>query len=171
MTKRRYILLLLLLTILTVGVTLTFRYRTLLFPSHRVSPLYERYQNTPGISAGYIKDFRVDCSVRIEGAKQVVMDVDLLQASDSASFAMLLADMGKSDEFIHDIMSLPVGDDVRFTSDYLAGGLSPEINSKAMEYTLVAVFPASMKVVVFYTLSSEDNNLIAELNYFDLIEI
>lgn len=55
-----------------------------IFPSHEVSEIYTRYENTDGIDASFIKDFRVNDSVFI--------DVTLLEAKDSAGWALLKHD-------------------------------------------------------------------------------
>lgn len=53
-------------------------------PLRQCSELYQRYAKTPGIDATFIKDFRVNDSVSI--------DVTLLEARDSAGWAMLQKD-------------------------------------------------------------------------------
>lgn len=72
--------------VLAIALVQQWRY---IFPSHEVSEIYTRYENTDGIDASFIKDFRVNDSVFI--------DVTLLEAKDSAGWALLCKDFAISD--------------------------------------------------------------------------
>lgn len=72
--------------VLAIALVQQWRY---IFPSHEVSEIYTRYENTDGIDASFIKDFRVNDSVFI--------DVTLLEAKDSAGWALLKHDFAVLD--------------------------------------------------------------------------
>ena len=67
--------------VLAIALVQQWRY---IFPSHEVSDLYTHYEKVEGIDASFIKDFRVNDSVFI--------DVTLLEAKDSAGWALLKHD-------------------------------------------------------------------------------
>lgn len=55
-----------------------------IFPSKEVSEIYTRYENVDEIAASFIKDYKVNDSVFV--------DVTMLEAKDSAGWAMLKQD-------------------------------------------------------------------------------
>lgn len=82
---KRLILILLLLTVPSVGMVATVKYWPRLFPSGKTSVLYARYEHTEGIEADFVKQMKFDGGERI--------DVTLLHATDSASWARLKRDL------------------------------------------------------------------------------
>lgn len=86
--KRFWTIVALLALVETLVLFCVFQWRYI-FPSHEVSEIYTRYENTDGIDASFIKDFRVNDSVFI--------DVTLLEAKDSAGWATLMHDFAVPD--------------------------------------------------------------------------
>lgn len=82
---KRFILILILLAVPSVGVVATVKYWPRLFPSGQTSILYARYEHTPGVEADFIRRMRFDNGQRI--------DVTLLHATDSAAWQRLKADL------------------------------------------------------------------------------
>lgn len=81
--KRFWTIVALLALVETLVLFCVFQWRYI-FPSHEVSEIYTRYENTDGIDASFIKDFRVNDSVFI--------DVTLLEAIDSTGWDILKKD-------------------------------------------------------------------------------
>ena len=86
--KRFWTIVALLALVETLVLFCVFQWRYI-FPSHVVSEIYTRYENTDGIGVSFIKDFRVNDSVFI--------DVTLLEAKDSAGWATLMHDFAVPD--------------------------------------------------------------------------
>lgn len=55
-----------------------------IFPSHTVSKVYTKYADADGIRAAFVKDYRINDTVSV--------DVTFLEATDSASWAILCRD-------------------------------------------------------------------------------
>lgn len=55
-----------------------------IFPSHTVSEVYTKYADADGIRAAFVKDYRINDTVSV--------DVTFLEATDSASWAILCRD-------------------------------------------------------------------------------
>lgn len=82
---KRIILSLLLLIVPCVGVVAAVKYWSRLFPSSETSVLYARYEHAPGIEADFVKQMKFD--------NGECVDVTLLHATDSASWARLKHDL------------------------------------------------------------------------------
>lgn len=82
--KKRFWTVIVIIAVIEVLVIALVQQWKYIFPINEVSPLYEHYAAIAGIDATFIKDFRVNDSVFI--------DVTLLEAKDSANWAMLKRD-------------------------------------------------------------------------------
>ena len=85
MKRYNLIIVILLLTVPSVGAVATIKYWPRLFPSHETSVLYARYEHTPGIEADFVRRMRFDNGQRI--------DVTLLHATDSTTWQRLKSDL------------------------------------------------------------------------------
>ena len=148
------LLITLLMAALFVGGVALGRYWTILFPSGETSEVYRHYRDFPGVKAAYIKDMPINDTLRV--------DMTLLQARDSAAFAALLRDMGRSEENIRDMATLKAMYekrgmyDVRFTGTSPRGhpGMPPDPNPDNNEES--SIFPVRLVVAVFHTHNEEE---------------
>lgn len=153
----------LLLTPLLLAVVALAVYRCHTVPLSQCSEVYRRYHDTPGIRASFIRDMPVNDTLRL--------DVTLLEAVDSASFANLLKDWGKSDEYIHDIMTHYFDKNTRYIKLHPKG--HPELPKSKIktENEIVATFPVIRTILVFHTQTEQAIDQIVYSNLQEEIRI
>ena len=112
-------------------------------PLAETSEVYRQYRHQPGVRAAFIRQMPINDTLRL--------DMTLLEAEDSAAFADLLRKMGKSKEFINDMMSSIIDENTRFIYRIPKGhpDLPKSIDNKNNE--LMAIFPAKKIVSIIHT--------------------
>lgn len=136
--------------VLAIALVQQWRY---IFPSHEVSEIYTRYENTDGIDASFIKDFRVNDSVFI--------DVTLLEAIDSTGWDILKRDF--------EVASLPPelqqlvdnGEDLVFTKSIPKS----EMDKSDFPNDLLAISHMIHTVTVFHINSEIEKYAVLNHNY------
>ena len=139
--RRRWIITLLLTPLLLALVALAV-YRCHTVPLSQCSEVYQRYHDTPGIRASFIRDMPINDSI--------TLDVTLLQADDSLAFVRLLQSWNRHPEN-HVIEE---GDTEQSRSIYSCPKghpeLKPDIENKDNN-EMVAIFYLKYSVVIFHT--------------------
>ena len=156
------ILLFLLVAVLSLFLVAAAKHRVHLLPPTEVSELFTRYKDTPGIEAAFFKDYRINDTLSL--------DMTLLVAKDSSTFAGLLKQWGRSDEFIQDMMSSISNENTRFIKRRPKG--HPELPADADDNNneVVATFPGKRAVAFFHTANAgqidatEDAHLYKRIN-------
>lgn len=136
--------------VLAIALVQQWRY---IFPSHEVSEIYTRYENTDGIDASFIKDFRVNDSVFI--------DVTLLEAKDSAGWVLLCKDFDVPTPPSLFQQLISEGKDLVFSG--LINKTNTESISDGYTYNLLAISYQSHTLSIFHLHNEED--YLSVLNY------
>lgn len=150
--KRFWTIVALLALVETLVLFCVFQWRYI-FPSHEVSEIYTRYENTDGIGVSFIKDFRVNDSVFI--------DVTLLEAIDSTGWDILKRDF--------EVASLPPelqqlvdnGEDLVFTKSIPKS----EMDKSDFPNDLLAISHMIHTVTVFHINSEIEKYAVLNHNY------
>lgn len=124
-----------------------------IFPSHEVSEIYTRYENTDGIDASFIKDFRVNDSVFI--------DVTLLEAKDSAGWALLCKDFDVPTPSSLFQQLISEGKDIIYSGSI--NKTNTESISEGYTYNLLAISYQSHTLSIFHLHNEEES--LSVLNY------
>ena len=154
----RLSLLLLLTAVVTMAVTYAVvRWRHTV-PFNQCSEVYQRYSRFPGVEAAFIRDKQINDTL--------CLDMTLLVAKDSSTFAGLLNEWGKSDEFITDIMISIVDENTRFFGKIPKG--HPELPKAPVmnDNEVIAYFPARKTVAFFHTETESQIDAILMANIF-----
>ena len=112
-------------------------------PLAECSEVYRQYRHQPGVRAAFIRQMPINDTLRL--------DMTLLEAEDSAAFAGLLIKMGKSEEFINDIMSSIVNENTRFIRRIPKGHPELPRSTDNKDNELMAIFPAKKIVAIIHT--------------------
>lgn len=150
MNSRRYWLIVSAISLVVALVTLVVIKAPRTVPLEQCSEVYRRYHDTPGIQASFIRNKKINDTLRL--------DMTLFKAEDSLAFASLLSQMGQSQESIDYILSLgDVDDGYRFT-----GKLRDDV---------FAVFP-SLKTVAFFDVPDKTlTKQVVEVNLHEMFNI
>ena len=127
-------------------------------PLSQCSEVYQRYHDTPGIQASFIKDKRINDTLHL--------DMTLLEADDSISFVNLLKSWNQTDEMIK--VQMMVLTEVDDRSVKLIKKDHPELEFDTMNYEnneLMAVFPVRRSVVVLHTKNEQQINILMHQNW------
>lgn len=152
-----------LLALLLVAAVTAWHYRARLLPHREAGEIFLRYRDIPGIDADYIKNFRINDTL--------CLDMTLFEAEDSLAFATLLKDWGKSDEYIHDIMTHYFDKNTRYIKLHPKG--HPELPKSKIktENEIVATFPVIRTILVFHTQTEQAIDQIVYSNLREEIRI
>ncbi len=162
MSKRMW-LLTLALSFLAVLAAVAWRCWPRTVPLSQCSEVYQRYHDTPGIQASFIKNKQINDTLRL--------DMTILEAEDSLAFANLLKSMGKSDEYITDILSLGGNTDKCYSGTFRRGELGSLGDSDDANNEVRSVFPVRMTVAIFHTRTAEELKAVLQKSYYSKIKI
>ena len=169
MSKRMW-LLTLALSLLAVLAAVAWRCWPRTVPLSQCSEVYRRYHDTPGIQASFIKNKQINDTLRL--------DMTLFEADDSASFAAdslafanMLKSMGKSDEYITDILSLGGNTDKCYSGTFRRRELGSLGDSDDANNEVRSVFPVRMTVAIFHTRTAEELKAVLQKSYYSKIKI
>ena len=162
MSKRMW-LLTLVLSFLAVLAAVAWRCCPRTVPLSQCSEVYQRYHDTPGIQASFIKNKQINDTLRL--------DMTILEAEDSLAFANLLKSMGKSDEYITDILSLGGNTDKCYSGTFRRGELGSLGDSDDANNEVRSVFPVRMTVAIFHTRTAEELKAVLQKSYYSKIKI
>ena len=169
MSKRMW-LLTLALSLLAVLAAVAWRCWPRTVPLSQCSEVYQRYHDTPGIQASFIKNKQINDTL--------CLDMTLFEADDSASFAALLRAMGNREEFIRDMATLrdmfkdkEDANRASFTGDCLRGQPGVQGTDDPTENEVVSYFPVMMWVAVFHTHTEEEFMAVLRKGYFGRIDM
>ena len=155
------IFLFLCLLAVTVPAAVVYWCRTV--PLDQCSEVYQRYHDVPGIRAAFIRDKQINDTLKV--------DMTLLVADDSLAFANLLKSIGKSDEFITDMLSLGGTPDTRYSGSFRRGELGSLSDPDDANNEVISYFPVRRAVAFFHTRTAEELDVVLKKNYFDEIVI
>lgn len=160
----RWIVVTILLCAVSAGATYGILYWRYTVPLSQCSEVYQRYHDTPGIQASFIKDKQINDTL--------CLDMTLFEAEDSLSFANLLKSWNRSDDYITDMMSSEVSENARFTSLRPKGHPElPRDNIVLANNDVEAIFPIRMTVAIFHTRTGEENNVVKHASYWKEVNI
>lgn len=162
MNKRMW-LLTLALSFLAVLAAVAWRCWPRTVPLSQCSEVYQRYHDTPGIQASFIKNKQINDTLRL--------DMTILEAEDSLAFANMLKSMGKSDEYITDILSLGGNTDKCYSGTFRRGELGSLGDSDDANNEVRSVFPVRMTVAIFHTRTAEELKAVLQKSYYSKIKI
>ena len=152
-----------LLCLLTVGVSAAITYWRHTVPLAETSEVYRQYRHLPGVRAAFIRQMPINDTLRL--------DMTLLEAEDSAAFADLLRAMGKSEEFIKELMYFQDKENTRFSNACLRGNPGTVGDTDMTKNEVISFFPGRKTVAVFHTLSEKDGNVVLNKSYFKEINV
>ena len=153
--------LLIALVLACAGVWWVFQTRQL--PLAETSEVYRQYRHLPGVRASFIRQMPINDTLRL--------DMTLLEAEDSAAFADLLIKMGKSEEFIKELMYFQDKENTRFSNACLRGNPGTVGDTDMTKNEVISFFPGRKTVAVFHTLSEKDGNVVLNKSYFKEINV
>lgn len=162
MSKRMW-LLTLALSLLAVLAAVAWRCWPRTVPLSKCSEVYQRYHDTPGIQASFIKNKQINDTLRL--------DMTILEAEDSLAFANMLKSMGKSDEYITDILSLGGNTDKCYSGTFRRRELGSLGDSDDANNEVRSVFPVRMTVAIFHTRTAEELKAVLQKSYYSKIKI
>lgn len=162
MSKRMW-LLTLALSLLAVLAAVAWRCWPRTVPLSQCSEVYRRYHDTPGIQASFIKNKQINDTLRL--------DMTILEAEDSLAFANMLKSMGKSDEYITDILSLGGNTDKCYSGTFRRRELGSLGDSDDANNEVRSVFPVRMTVAIFHTRTAEELKAVLQKSYYSKIKI
>lgn len=151
--KRFWTIVALLALVETLVLFCVFQWRYI-FPSHEVSEIYTRYENTDGIDASFIKDFRVNDSVFI--------DVTLLEAKDSAGWEMLKRDFLVPELNAEWQTYIDNGEDLIFSIRLTQDNYPINISSDTIVFDMLAISYYSQALTIFH--AKNDQEILAALH-------
>ncbi len=130
-------------------------------PLQQCSELYQRYAQTPGIDASFIKDFRVNDSVTV--------DVTLLEARDSAGWATL-----KHDFAVHDLNDewqqyIDNGEDLIFSRKIAKNGQPLKAHDDTANYDMLAISYYSHTLTIFHITNNDEKHAVYCHNFDESI--
>lgn len=137
--------------VLAIALVQQWRY---IFPSHEVSEIYTRYENTDGIDASFIKDFRVNDSVFI--------DVTLLEAKDSAGWEMLKRDFLVPELNAEWQTYIDNGEDLIISIRLTQDNYPINISSDTIVFDMLAISYYSQALTIFH--AKNDQEILAALH-------
>lgn len=150
---RRTVLIFCMAAILCVAGVAVWKYHARLFPSGKVSPLYELYYGCEGIEADYVTGMRVNDSISV--------DVTLLHATDSAAWRRLTLDFGVPPETEVEAEALGRGRDfsrlMRYPPSLPADSTLPP--------PVTAVSPLKWTITVFHVKDDREKHAIVYYNF------
>ena len=132
-------------------------------PLEECSELYQRYKDHPGIRAAYIRDKQINDTLSLP--------VTLLQADDSATFAQLLKEWGKTDDFIAYLFSPIITVETRFTGLHPKGRLFELADPDLMNNDVSAIIPVRRMIALFHPNAEEQYELLLDENLSKTIQI
>ena len=139
--------------LLCVGGVAVWKYHSRLFPSDRVSQLYEYYQGREGIEADFVAGMRVADSLHI--------DVTRIHATDSAAWQRLVDDFGVPPSTESEAHALSRGRDfsrlMRYPADLPC--------DSALLPPVTAVSPLKWTVTVFHVRDEREKHAIVYYNF------
>lgn len=155
--KRHYWFGILSLSLLLALATLMWIKMPRTVPFEQCSEVYQRFHNTPGIQASFIKDKQINDTLSL--------DMTLLAAEDTDAFVQLLKKMGKSEEYIEELMSSIVDENTRFVCRCPKG--HPELPRDAdnKNNDVMALFPGRITVVFFHVKEGQDIKDVFRANF------
>ena len=166
----RRLSILLLVALLGVGGVAVYKNWNVLFPSGETSEVYRQYRHQPGVRAAFIRQMPINDTLRL--------DMTLLEAEDSASFAALLRAMGKSEEFIRDMATLRTmyekmdnGYNVRHSGRCLRGHPADPPDSDPKNNEVVSFFTVRMCIAVFHTHTQQEIQTVLYKSFHNDIDI
>jgi hypothetical protein len=132
-------------------------------PLEECSEVYRRYRDTPGLQASFIQKKQINDTL--------CLDMTLLVADDSSAFVQLLKTFGKSEEFIADLMSSILDEDIRFVGRVPRG--QPELprDPDDSKNDVMAVFPGRKMVAFFHIIDSNEINSVFLSNFYRTFQI
>ena len=161
MNSRRYWLIVSAISLVVALVTLVVIKAPRTVPLEQCSEVYRRYHDTPGIQASFIRNKKINDTVAV--------DMTMLVADDSASFARLLKLIGKTDDYINYITQ------IKNPTARFVGAFSMD-NQPATDYDycnsdVLACFPTRKTIALFHTVTQEQYDLILQGNLQKHIKI
>lgn len=137
---------------LVLAAVVTYRCGTL--PLSRASEVCRHFAHRPGVKASFVEGMQINDSVEV--------DVTLLQACDSLTYTRMLVELGKSEEFVGDVMKMSDDKEKSFTGLNPRGnmGRPPEANDVNNEVT--TVYPGRYLVAVFHTKTEKQVDAVLE---------
>ena len=159
--NRKTWLLTLALSLLAVLAAAVWRCWPRTVPLEQCSEVYQRYHDTPGIQASFIRNKKINDTVAV--------DMTMLVADDSASFARLLKLIGKTDDYINYITQIK-NPTTRFVGAFSMDN-QPATDDDYCNSDVLACFPTRKTVALFHTVTQEQYDLILQGNLQKHIKI
>ena len=132
-------------------------------PLAETSEVYRQYRHLPGVRAAFIRQMPINDTLRL--------DMTLFEAEDSAVFADLLIKMGKSEEFVTDIMEGVTDPNVRYTGDCLRGEPGCPGDDDDSKNEVISFFPVRKAVAIFHTQTVDELHAVLDKSYFNSLQI
>lgn len=155
--RRRWIVTLLLMPLL-LAVTVLTVYNCHTVPLEQCSEVFQRYHNTPGIQASFIKNKRINDTL--------CLDMTIFKAEDSSSFVNLLSSWDQSDEMISGFMKMLTEENDRYVNVVRRG--HPELGADTLNdenNDFIVVFPVKRSVAVLHTKNTQQIDVLLLQNW------
>lgn len=162
--NRKTWLLTLALSLLAVLAAAVWRCWPRTVPLEQCSEVYQRYHDTPGIQASFIRNKKINDTVAV--------DMTMLVADDSLAFVNLLKIWNFSDEFVADLMSSATDENTRFVKLLPIGHPElPKDRDTLMNNEIVTLFPVRRTVAVFHPKTENEQDITKNANFFNKVNL
>ena len=158
MNSRRYWLIVSAISLVVALVTLVVIKAPRTVPLEQCSEVYQRYHDTPGIQASFIKNKRINDTL--------CLDMTIFKAEDSSSFVNLLSSWDQSDEMISGFMKMLTEENDRYVKVVRRG--HPELGADTLNdenNDFIVVFPVKRSVAVLHTKNTQQIDVLLLQNW------
>lgn len=132
-----------------------------IFPSKEVSEIYTRYENVDEIAASFIKDYKVNDSVFV--------DVTMLEAKDSAGWAMLKQDFSVPELNAELQTFIDNGENPIFSRRIAKNGQPLKAHADTTNYDVLAISYYSHTLTLFHITNNDENQAVCYHNFDESI--
>lgn len=130
-----------------------------IFPSHTVSEVYTKYADADGIRAAFVKDYRINDTVSV--------DVTFLEATDSASWAILCKDFAIPDVEPELELLFEGGYDWVFTRQVSKYNYAQVICGDSSDVEILTYSYQRETVTIFHIKNEDENHAVLYYNLKD----
>ena len=149
--RRRWIIIFLVTVLSLTAVSLTVYWRHTV-PFNQCSEVYQRYSRFPGVEAAFIRDKQINDTLSL--------DMTLLVAKDSSTFAGLLNEWGKSDEYIMSVMNTEKDETLRLVGLRRKGHPEQPADIDDSNNEVMVIFPVRKKIAFFHPTHPSQINIL-----------
>lgn len=126
------------------------------FPSADVNKLYIRYENVEGVNVSYVKKFKVNDTV--------IVDVTILEATDSVAWATLKNDFATSEPSPATQEDIDSGKDIIYVK-LIPKSISTDSTADSYPIDVLAISHLNRTLTIFHVNNEAESYIIRNYNY------